>query len=249
MSLKSIYRHVRPSIVSISKKIAMSNSEFKYIPIGSGVYIDNSGIILTAFHVVKKMKDLLEPDCFIVFTFQNKSSIIAAEIRPSEMYANPEKDYALLKFNNNEISGKLDEKIFFPIKLPKVYSVVCGEEIGTLGFPLRTTDFSIAVPDLYKGIVSRVDYRTEVISNIMLDINARPGNSGGPVFKVENGELIGIIKESHKQTENIIKYDDKDCMTGIDELTITTSMVNCIPWSEVLFDLEYVKNVLGWKNK
>lgn len=249
MSLKSTYKRVRPSVVSISKKVVINEHEHKYIPIGTGVYIDSAGIVLTAYHVVKGMEKLSEPDCFIVFTDQGKSETTAAEVKPYSMYANTTKDYAFLKFYNDEKHGKLDAKIFSPIKLPKVFNLECGEYVGTIGFPLRSSEFSQAIPDLYRGIISRIDYNFEYIDNVMLDINARPGNSGGPVFKIESGELIGIIKEAHMQTENLIKYDSDNCMIGIDELVVSTNMVNCIPWSHIMRDLEHVRNDFGWKSK
>ena len=73
-----------------------------------------------------------------------------------------------------------------------------GHPIAALGYPLRSTGNLFASPDLFSGIVSRIEsvyfkdigWRTK---SLQLDLSIHPGNSGGPVFCSETGRLLGIV--------------------------------------------------------
>ncbi len=250
MQLKKVFKIVRPSVVSISRIRNNQDGSDSYIAIGTGVYIDSKGMVLTAYHVVKDMEKLRQPNIEIIFTIQNRNEGISVRFVPVSMVANPTEDIALLKFVVPEgPDGEFFRQNFIPIQLPKIDDLEVGEEIATIGYPLRHDDFVIAFPDLFHGIISRIDFAQKemkhLYKNIMLDINARPGNSGGPVFKSEKGELIGIIREAHNQVSDKIKYDDNECMIGSDEYIATTNMVNCIPWSKIRLFYEEAKSKFG----
>lgn len=246
MNLSKTYKKVRPAVVSISRVVPRANGTTVIIPVGTGVCIDKDGYILTAYHVVKgiveEQKD--ESDLDIVFTIQKHNEAEAMLLKPEKIYAKEELDIAILKVRNyNIIEGRKEIVLLPSLESPKPVSVAVGEDIASIGFPLRTEDFTVAVPDLYKGIVSRVDYESaEQVKNIMLDINTNSGNSGGPVFKANTGELIGIVKGCHKEIGMVIEYDEKGMLKDTEnEAVVNTNMVDCIPWSLIKLHYEYIK--------
>jgi S1-C subfamily serine protease len=238
MNLPKIFKISRPSVVSFSTEIKLDDTRIKIIPFGTGVCIDSCGLILTAYHVVKKYVEMNEHNFSIVFTENSLSEATAISTSPLKIHYNAHHDFALVEVSNKRIVDGKEEKISFPaIKLPKKIQLLVGEDVATIGFPLRTEAFSTALPDLYKGIISRIDYTdngSNQVENIMLDINVNAGNSGGPVLRVENGELIGIIRRCHVSSEFVITYDEMGIMKGESEFLQRTNMVDCIPWEQVM---------------
>ena len=76
-----------------------------------------------------------------------------------------------------------------------------GTSVQIAGYPLSRNDLLIK-----KGTVSRLEYNPYSLSNenlliLELNIDAKAGNSGGPILN-KNGKLIGIAMQIPKTTTN-----------------------------------------------
>ena len=76
-----------------------------------------------------------------------------------------------------------------------------GMEVGTCGFPLGNKLFDqigTATSSFSRGIVSSIiptaDATREHVKAFQLDLRATHGNSGGPVFGWETGQVLGVLQ-------------------------------------------------------
>ena len=85
-----------------------------------------------------------------------------------------------------------------------------GEEVGVCGFPLglrlpRGKELHQLTPIAQKGIVSAI-LPYAGIGNphaFQLDIHVNPGSSGSPLFRAENGEVVGIVFAAPMRPEHV----------------------------------------------
>jgi hypothetical protein len=62
-----------------------------------------------------------------------------------------------------------------------------GEEVCGLGYPFEQEDLTLAT-----GYVSSV-YDSGIARILKLDMNVNPSNSGGPLIRVSDGSVVGVI--------------------------------------------------------
>src|SRR5438270_4406000 len=161
-----VYSAVRPQLVVIETERPGSSS------LGSGVFVNAQGQILTALHVVQ------DAPAHITVTFADGTDS-PASIQSSD----PDHDVAVLT----------------PAHLPQVVvpavlggGVRVGDETFAVGNPLGLVD------SLTAGVISGLD-RTFPLPNghmltglIQFDAAVSPGNSGGPLLNTK-GQVIGIV--------------------------------------------------------
>jgi S1-C subfamily serine protease len=146
--------------------------------IGSGVVIDESGIIMTNNHVVSGATEVS-----VVF---NDESEVEGEV----IGASPEHDIAVVQVDTDE---ELQA-----VTLGNSSSLRLGDEVVAIGFPLDLGDS----PTVTKGIVSALDRDIDISNQdpslpsrledlIQVDAAINPGNSGGPLLDAA-GRLVGI---------------------------------------------------------
>jgi S1-C subfamily serine protease len=77
-----------------------------------------------------------------------------------------------------------------------------GDEVGICGFPLGThlkKELGTVSSSFTKGIISSVipsaGVPLQYLKGFQLDATATHGNSGGPVFLLESGEVIGVLSQ------------------------------------------------------
>lgn len=143
---------------------------------GSGVVIDEEGIIVTNNHVVQGATEV-----DVVFTDDRGT------MNGTVLGTAPEKDLAVIQVEANGLT---------PIELGRSSSLRLGDDVVALGFPLGLGGTTVT-----KGIVSAVDRTIEVgggpaeVSRLegllQTDAAINPGNSGGALVDVA-GNLIGI---------------------------------------------------------
>ncbi|MCW3488691.1 AAA family ATPase [Dethiobacter alkaliphilus] len=150
---------------------------------GSGFVITPDGKFVTSYHVIEKAQS-------IRIRFEN---------RPGEWFkagfvdGDREADIALLKVLGNNL----------PYILLAHYGdkVELGENVGLLGYPLGD------------GLGSRVTYTAGVISSFrqreggaslyQIDANAYHGSSGGPLVRLQDGRIIGVLMGGWKKAVQI----------------------------------------------
>ncbi len=157
------------------------------IPLGSGVIIDEAGLVLTNKHVL------------------NRASRIKVRLWNGEMhFANPiasdaANDLALLQIQPAETDGKAMK--FTAVEFAAPDDLLLGETVVAVGNPFGL-EHSVSA-----GVLSARNRRFEdsgvVFQDILqTDAAINPGNSGGPLINL-NGELIGINLAIRRDAEGI----------------------------------------------
>ena len=139
---------------------------------GTGFAINPGGYFLTCNHVVEDAASIgLILDGF-------------SEIRPTEVVArSPHSDVALVRLTDGHgtehwlrLADSDDE--------PRL-----GQALGLLGYPLGEVGLEVTYSE---GVVNSL--RSQDQNPILqIDAGAAPGSSGGPVFRREDGRVIGIL--------------------------------------------------------
>ena len=175
LTVPAIYQRVAPSVVIVRTAHEL----------GSGVIVADSGLILTANHVVAGGGAVT-----VTFADGTTSSATVAGANP-----------------------KLDVAELVPAKLPQVVvpaTVGGGADVGAsvvaIGNPLGLTD------SVSTGVISGLD-RTADTSNgkftglIQFDAAVNPGSSGGPLLDA-HGRIIGVVV-------SLATPDGQDAFAGI----------------------------------
>ncbi len=139
---------------------------------GSGVIIDNSGLVLTNAHVVERVDR-------VMITLQNGNQVDGKVIGTDQVT-----DLALVKIN--QVSG------LESAKLGDSEDIQVGDWAIALGTPygLESTVTLGIVSSLHRDINS-LGFSDKRLDLIQTDAAINPGNSGGPLIN-SRGEVIGI---------------------------------------------------------
>jgi S1-C subfamily serine protease len=187
--LSDMVAEALPSVVNVKvKSISLSGA----VPPqegsgeGSGVVIDESGIILTNYHVVAGAVEVR-----IVFTDDREP--LEGEV----IGGDPERDLAVIQVDADDLDA---------IPLGSSDNMSLGDGVVAIGFPL-----GLGGPTVTSGILSGTDRRIEaqgqfgiesLVGLIQTDAAINPGNSGGPLLDL-NGRLVGINTAVAGSAENI----------------------------------------------
>jgi serine protease Do len=150
--------------------------------IGSGVIIDERGIIVTNRHVVGNNKS--------VSVRLHDASVLTADV----LAGDPACDLAVLRLQSDK---KLAALALGPVK-----DLMVGETVIAIGHPYGYTN------TVSTGIIAALDReitmptQDTITGLIQITAAINPGNSGGPLLNV-NGELIGINVALREGAQNI----------------------------------------------
>lgn len=173
----AVFENASPSVVFVTntqlrrQRFSLNVME---IPRGSGTGFiwDDSGLIVTNFHVVYGASR-------ITITLQSNKSYQAEVVGTA-----PEKDIALLKID-------APEEELQPLPLGDSASLAVGRKVLAIGNPFAL-DTTLTV-----GVVSALGREIKSITNrtiknvIQTDAAINPGNSGGPLLD-SHGRLVGV---------------------------------------------------------
>jgi len=170
----SAYRKAAPAVVFVISK----NKAF-----GSGVVIDKKGSIITNWHVVKDL-----PNVVVVFKPKN-SAELKKELAFTAQVTRIDKkrDLALLKINT------LPKNLSY-MKLGNSSSLAVGQDVHAIGHPkgeiwTYTKGFVSQIRSNYKWTSEEGSTHRATVVQTQTPIS--PGSSGGPLFD-DKGNLIGI---------------------------------------------------------
>lgn len=142
--------------------------------VGTGVVIVDTGVILTALHVVDEMDQVL-----VRFHDGSESPAFIVSKRP-------EQDLAVLRV------GRVPEELV-AARLASSADLRSGDAVMTVGFP-----FGFG-PSVSAGVVSGLNReffarqgQAPLRRLIQFDAAVNPGNSGGPLLNMA-GEVVGIV--------------------------------------------------------
>ena len=161
-------------------------------PLGTAFLLNKPGYFATASHVVGTDDTnlvLVFKQLSTLHEYQDTSDISVRQIPAKIMAADPFHDLVVLK---------VDASMSSAIRIGGTDSVQVGTLISSFGFPhadhgrmvLTQQDTAIGARVLIEvgGIKSK---------HIVLNIQARPGQSGSPIFKRADGEVVAVLIGSY----------------------------------------------------
>lgn len=161
---------------------------------GSGFVITPDGKFITCYHVIENAASM-----DIRFD-RDLSKWYPAEFLDGDREA----DIAILQI--------MADKLPYTLIAEHKKETRLGENVGLLGYPLG------------ESLGSRVTYTTGVISSIrdgkggaavfQIDANAYPGSSGGPLFSLTDGRVVGILQGGINR-ENVVMINFAICIQEV----------------------------------
>lgn len=138
---------------------------------GSGVFISQDGLVLTAEHVIRGAKhiEVLTRD--------------GTRVRARVQSASRTLDLAILATNTQQSA-------YMPVRLTRPTP---GARVFTVGYPVPGVLGQ--EPKVSDGIVNAVSGIRDDAGFMQISIPLQPGNSGGPVV-TEDGTLVGVVTSS-----------------------------------------------------
>jgi len=185
--LPEVIEEIKSSVVLIEADLQKEGK----IGLGTGFVIHPDGYILTCEHVVRgTSRGVIQIDRdgkgYEVYGFKI-------------LKTDKVKDIAILKIEETNLKTVTIE--------PSMNIRKTGEDIATMGFPFIAED--IDYPSTTKGIISAIILEPinekESITTYQLDAMVHEGNSGGPCFLPENGNVIGIINSRFDPLQSAMK--------------------------------------------
>lgn len=189
---------IKPSIVGIAGFNALRQPQAEVL--GTGFVVGDGRNIATNYHVIRPLlKEGVDAELIILVGVGSSPEMRNASVAELD----PDHDLALLK---------IDGPALRPLKLRQTRDVVKeGQGIAITGFPLGPT--LGLYPATHQGIVSAVTpniipqasarqldpvlLRRARFNVYQLDIVAYPGNSGSPVYNVEDGEVFAVVNSAY----------------------------------------------------
>lgn len=225
-TLAGMIEHVRPSVVRISDSVGS----------GSGFFINSNGLFVTAKHVISSNSNVpclaanssLANDIkiyvpIIRMRFEGFQVGTGSSSFPATVVACDDKhDIAVLKADPNPFLAPADDSVPLlrsrdlnignPLSKPSVVrfnpkQLRDGESIFTSGYPLTNVTLITTSGYLASSRPMDLDELTGKFFDMYLaDIRSNPGNSGGPVFLLKDGSLIGMIEGA--QLTNVLEWNE-----------------------------------------
>ncbi|MCB8983371.1 MAG: trypsin-like peptidase domain-containing protein [Ardenticatenaceae bacterium] len=168
----AVYQVILPSLVFIQTEGLDEKGE-EGTGVGSGVVVNESGDILTAFHVVEDAREII-----VIFADGTHTT---AEVSNAE----PDNDIAVLHPSQ-------PPEVIVPAVLGSSGNMRIGDEAYAVGNPLGLAGSMSAgvISGFDRSIPIHDDKRLEGL--IQFDAAVNPGNSGGPLLN-RAGQVIGIV--------------------------------------------------------
>ena len=166
----------------------VSKTDFDVKATGSGILISENGYVITNDHVIESANKIQ-----VELTSEGVSKSYSAIV----VQKDKDNDLAILKINDE--SFKPFSKLRYSFK--ESGGVEVGAVAFTIGFPLALSGMGKEAKYTDGKVSSKTGYNGS-LNSFQTSIPVQPGNSGGPVFNA-NGELIGLINASVKETDNV----------------------------------------------
>ena len=208
--LPDVIDSIRPSIVGVGttypERQPIGNQRANRL-LGTGFAIGDGNLIATNYHVLPEQLDNENRQSLAVFVGRGRN----ARMRLAEVVAeDQEHDLALLRIQGDPLPA---------LSFGDADSVREGEMMAFTGFPIGAV--LGLFPSTHLGIISSITPAVRTADNAVdltpaqlrrmrnpfdvfqLDAVAYPGNSGSPVYRQSNGDVIGVlnsvfIKESRE---------------------------------------------------
>jgi serine protease Do len=179
-------KKVEPAVVHITSKARVQSvrrdafgrrflgpEQLRPSGLGSGFIADESGIILTNYHVIK------DADALVVRLHDGR------EFQPTVIGTDPQRDLAVLKIEAKNLTAA---------QLGDSENLAVGEWVLAIGSPFgfdNTVTAGIISATGRRGIGLVSERFKDYEDYIQTDAAINPGNSGGPLINLE-GKVVGI---------------------------------------------------------
>lgn len=196
-ALPELVEQIKPSIVVIGTYAKTRSPAF--VMRGAGFAVGNGSVVATNAHVVPELLDSASGETLVIQMLAGGSG--AHQRRATMAVRDSAHDLALLRIEGAPLPA---------LSLQNGGAVREGQSVAFTGFPIGGVLGLSAVT--HRGIISAItpialptsaanQLNEKVIKRLrsgafevyQLDATAYPGNSGGPLFEMEKGEVIGII--------------------------------------------------------
>ena len=211
-----IYNDIKKATVAIVLFHPERMPECPFTIIGSGFCVHEKGLIVTCEHVFKSFFNQEDhqkamnkkdgeisglrgsvPTVIFFGTEPMGKEILVFSVPVTDAVAVKGYDLALLKVPVHKEFSK-----GYPILKIAEYSELHETmEIGTCGFPLGNIlqqQLGTITSSFTKGMISSIipapHIQKEYLKGFQLDLTATNGNSGGPVFSLSNGHVLGVLQ-------------------------------------------------------
>lgn len=195
--LPAAIERVKPAVVIVGSYKASNSPRFRLR--GTGFVVDSGNLAVTNAHVLPDPSE----------DFSDSSMVVQVRVAPNDLQVRPaqvvavdrEHDLALLRFEGAAAPA---------LRLADSSAVREGQSIAFMGFPIGgALGFS---PVTHRGLISSITaaalptptaqqlnakairgLRAGTFNIFQLDATAYPGNSGGPLFDPETGDVLGVV--------------------------------------------------------
>lgn len=189
---------VKPAVVVVGSFKSTNSPRFGMK--GSGFVVGNGNMVITNAHVLQQPANADPAATLVIQIRVGKTEL---QMRPATVLeVDNVHDLALLRFDGPPVAA---------LKVADSDSVQEGKAVAFMGFPIGgALGFS---PVTHRGMISSIaaaalptatahQLNEKVIRNLrgdnsfeifQLDGTAYPGNSGGPLFDLETGEVLGVV--------------------------------------------------------
>jgi serine protease Do len=196
-ALPELVERLKPSIVAVGTYAKTRSPAF--IMRGTGFVVGNGTLVASNAHVIPETLDSANGETLVIQALTGRSG--AHQRQATTVVNDKSHDLALLRIEGVPMPA---------LALQNAGEVREGQSIAFIGFPIGAV-LGLS-PVTHRGIISAItpialptstanQLNEKVIKRLrsgtfdiyQLDGTAYPGNSGGPLFEMEKGEVIGII--------------------------------------------------------
>ncbi len=196
-ALPDLIDKIKPSVVAVGFFKETNSPRFSFR--GTGFAVRSGNLLVTCAHVIERSKDPAADGDLVVSTREGPDRARARRAEIVEL--DRVHDLALLRVEGAAMPA---------FELDKPAPAREGQRVAFVGFPIggalgfspvthRGTISSITSVALPSPTAQQLDVRTinrireGSFEMLQLDATAYPGNSGGPLFDADSGELLGVI--------------------------------------------------------
>ena len=183
---------------------------------GSGFFVDEKGLFLTNNHVVSKTIVGAEGEIIIdyskkIFVETDEATYPASIVMDENADQPAVYDYAILKVHCTPSSH---------INIGDFSQVKQGESVIAIGYP---SGFDL--PIVTSGIVSAIFSRESNLNSLhkmktfLVDAFVTYGNSGGPLIRLSDGTVVGMITMPHEIRGKLREKLEKHLISSDEEVT------------------------------
>jgi S1-C subfamily serine protease len=229
MNAKAVYDAVKKATVAIVMEHPERVPAKPFTIVGSGFCIDPRGIVVTCEHVFRPFvdSDAYKKIMEAVNDGRSPASFEARAFRPTAVFHSHVEgtriymplvpiENVVTQTNFDFAALKLQPHSAFKGGFPSLPIASYEDvhemmEVGTCGFPLGNVlqdQLGTVTSSFTKGMISSIipspGAAREHVKGFQLDLTATNGNSGGPVFSLQTGEVLGVLQGGARHPDGYV---------------------------------------------